>query len=120
MDLHAVTGGYQVDGTHPAGPSGLGAVFRTGIPELLGVLPEPFAHKGAFAHAGGIGLYHADHIVQLGGGQTGADRRIGRHSVGGGGVGVDAVIQISERAQLGLKEDGFARFLGVPQERGGI
>ena len=59
-------------------------------------------------------------LVQLGGGQTGADRRIGRHRVGGGGVGVDAVIQIPERAQLGLKEDGFARFLGVPQECGGV
>ena len=120
LDLHAVTGGYQVDGTHPAGPSGLGAVFRAGIPELLAFFPEHLTHKGALAHAGGIGLHHAHNLIQLGGGQTGADRRIGRHRVGGGGVGVDAVVQVPEGAQLGLKEDGFARFLGVPQERGGV
>ena len=120
LDLHAVAGGHQINRAYPTGPSGLGAVFRAGIPELLRILPEPFAHKGAFAHAGGIGLHHADHFVQLGGGQTGAYRGIGRHSVGGGGVGVDAVIQIPERAQLGFKEDGFTRFLGVTQERGGV
>ena len=120
LDLHAVAGGHQVNGTHPAGAAGLGAVLRTGVPELLGLVAEPLAHKGAFAHAGGIGLYHADHFVQLGGGQTGADRRIGRHSVGGGGIGINAVVQVPEGAQLGLKEDGFARFLGVPQERGGV
>ena len=120
LDLHAVAGGHQINRAYPAGPPGLGTVLRAGVPELLRILPEPFAHKGAFAHAGGIGLYHADHFVQLGGGQTGADRRIGRHSVGGGGVGIDAVIQIPECAQLGLEEDGFARFLGIPQECGGV
>ena len=44
----AVAGGHQVDGTHPAGTAGLGAVFVTGVPELFGIRAEPLAVQEAF------------------------------------------------------------------------
>ena len=98
LDFHAVAGGHQVNGTYPAGAAGLGAVFRAGIPELLAFFPEHLTHKGSLAHAGGIGLHHANDLVQLGGRQTRAHRGIGRHRVGGGGIGINAVVQVPEGA----------------------
>ena len=120
LALDTVAGGHDVDGAHPAGTARLGAVFTAGLPQLLGLLAEPLAGEGALAHAGGVGLHHTDDLVHLGGGQAGAHRGVGRHSVGGGGVGIDAVVQIPQGAQLGLKEDVLPLGLGLAQECAGI
>ena len=85
-----------------------------------GPFTEPLAGEGAFPHAGGVGLHHAHHLVQLGTGQPGAHGGVGGDGVGGGGVGVDAEIQIPQSAQLALKEDGLAVCLRLPQPSAGV
>ena len=50
----------------------------------------------------------------------GADGCIGGQAGGRGGVGVDAVVQVPQSAQLGLKQDVLAVALGLAQERAGV
>ena len=49
------------------------------------------------------------HLIQLAAGHARADGRIGGDGGGGGGVGIDAEIDVPQRAQLGLEEDVLAR-----------
>ena len=44
---------------------------------------------------------------------AGADGGVGRHGVGGGGVGVDAEVDVAQRAELGLEHDLLALAVGL-------
>ena len=118
--FHAVARGHQIDGPHAAGTARLGAVLHTGLTELLRVIAEPLAGEGALTHAGGVRLHHAHHLIDPGGGQPRAHRCVGGDGVGGRGIGIDAVIQIPQRAQLSLKQDGLVLGLCLPQIASGV
>ena len=120
LHLHAVARRHEVDGADAAGTAGLCAELRTGLAQLCRFIAEPLAGEGPLAHAGGVSLDHAHDLVELCGGQTRADRRIGGDGVGGGGVGIDAVVQIAQRAELCLEENALAVCLRLAQERRGV
>ena len=120
LDLHAVAGGHQINRAYPAGPPGLGAVLAAGLPQLLSLFAEPLAGEGALAHAGGVGLHHAHHLFDLGLRIPGAHRGVGGDGVGGGGHGIDAVVQVPQGTQLGLKENALAVLVGLAQEGAGV
>lgn len=124
LHLNAVAGGNKVDGADPAGTAGLRAVLEARLPEGVRFGTEHLTDEGAFAHAGGVGFHNADDLVDLGGGQTGTHRSVGGNGIGRGGVGVDAVVQIPQRAQLGFKQDllpsacALRRYTPVSQMKG--
>ena len=64
--------------------------------------------EGAIAHAGAVGLHDADGKIQLVAGNACADGGISADHIGGGGVGINAEINIAQRAQLSLEQDLFA------------
>ena len=82
-------------------------LYDARFPQAGGLFAEPLRRKRAFAHAGGVSLYHADHAVDLCARHTRADGRIGGKRRGAGGVGEDAEVDIAERAKLCLKEDSY-------------
>src|SRR5699024_9750216 len=84
------------------------------------LLAEPLAGEGAFTHAGGVGLHHADDLLYMGAGKTGTHRSVSGNGVGRGSIGVDTVVQIPERTQLGLKEDIFTLGLSLTEEGAGV
>ena len=120
LALHAVTGGNQIDGAYAAGTTGLGAVFAAGFTQLLGFFAEPLAGEGAFANAGGVSLNNADDLVDAGAGQAGANRSVSCDGVGGGGVGVDTVVQVTQRTQLSFEQDALTLFLSLAQDLAGV
>lgn len=113
--LYAVARGHQVDRPYAAGTARLCTVFRAGLPELLRVSTKPFTGERSFSHAGGVRLYNAHHLIDLCRGKSRTDRRIGGNGVGGRGIGIDAVIQVAQRAQLSLKQNGLALRLRLMQ-----
>ena len=118
--LHAIACGHQVNGPYPAGAARLGAILRAGLPQLFRVGTEPLAGERPLAHAGGICLHHAHHFVDLCRGQPRADRRVSGDGVGGGGVGIDTVVQVAQRAKLSLEQNGLALCLRLPQIPPGV
>ena len=48
--------------------------------------------EGPLAHAGGVGLGHADHPIDQGGTHAGADAGPATHRIGRGDIGVGAVV----------------------------
>ena len=86
----------------------------------MGRVAVQLAHERALAHAGGVGLGHANHLVHLQEGTAAAHRRVGRDGVGGGGEGIDAVVDVAQRAQLGLEHDALARSLCALQQLEGV
>ena len=120
LHLYAVARGDQVNRPDTTGPAGLGAVLKACFPQAVSLVAEHLADKGTLAHAGGVRLDDADDPVDLRAGQAGADGRVCGGGVGGGGVGVDAVVEVAQAAQLCLKEDALVGFLRLTQERAGI
>ena len=120
LRLHAVARRDQIDGADAAGSAGLRAVLRARVAQLLRPFAEPLADERALAHAGRVRLHHAHDLVELRRGKARADGRIRRNGVRRGGVGIDAVVQVAQRAELGFKEDGLALLLRVSQETAGV
>ena len=52
--------------------------------------------EGTLTDTGGVSLHDADGEVQLMARDAGADGGVGRHGVGGGGVGVDAEVDVAQ------------------------
>ena len=71
--------------------------------------------KGAVAHAGRISLHDTDGLVQLAAGDASADGCISADGVGGSGVGINAVVDITQGSQLGLKHDLLAGIVSICQ-----
>ena len=117
---YAVAACHQVDGADAAGSAGLRAVLRARVAQLLRPFAEPLADERALSHAGRVRLHHAHDLVELRRGKARADRRIRRNGVRRGGVGIDAVVQVAQRAELGFKEDGLSLLLRVSQETAGV
>ena len=120
LHLNAIAGGYQIDGADPAGTAGLRTVLEARLPEGVRFGTEHLTDEGAFAHAGGVGFHNADDLVDLGGGQTGTHRGVSGDGVGGGGVGVNAVVQIPQSTQLGFKQDFLPLRLRLAQIDAGV
>ena len=117
---HAVAGGDEVYRADPPRPSRRGAVFAAGLAELLGLLAEPLAGERAFAHAARIRLHDADDPVDRQIRRAGADRRVRREGRRGGGVGIDAELDIPESAELRLVQDALALVGRLPEIRAGV
>ena len=66
LNLNTVPCRHNVHGANPAGTPRFGTVLSACLAKGFGFSAEHFAHKRAFAHTGGIGLYHADHIINPG------------------------------------------------------
>ena len=71
--------------------------------------------EGTLADTGRIGLHDADGEVQLVARDAGADGGVGRHGVGGGGVGINAEVDVAQGAQLGFEHDLLAGFVSLGQ-----
>ena len=86
---------------------------------------EGASSLGGFGTIGGLfpsvwDLHHAHDLVELRRGKARADGRIRRNGIRRGGVGIDAVVQVAQRAELGFKENGLALLLRVSQETAGV
>ena len=71
--------------------------------------------KGAVTHAGGVSLHDTDGVVQLVARDACADGSISTDDVGGGGVGVDAKVDVAQSAQLCLKQHLLAGSVCIGQ-----
>ncbi len=116
LQLHPVTGGHQVQPTYPAGPARGRAVLAAGLPQPVPLCVHQLAHEGAFPYAGGVGLGHPHHLTHLNGGQAAAQGRVGRQGRGGGTVGIDAVLDVPQGAQLGFKQNALALGQGLLEQ----
>ena len=67
-----------------------------------------FGGERTFANASGVGLGHADHPVDQGGADTSTDAGATGNGVGGGDVGVGAVVQVEQGSLSTLEQDVFA------------
>ena len=120
LHFDAVTRRDEIDGPDSPRPSGLCAVFRAGFPKPVRLLTEEFRDERSFSDAGGIRLHDADHAVDLCRRQPRADRRIGGKRIGRGRIGINAVVQVAERAELRFKQDVFPCGLHGRKEGAGI
>ena len=120
LNLDAIAGCDNVNGTDTAGASGFCAVFKTGGAQGIRLVPKHFAHERAFANTGGVCLDNTDYLIDFCRGQTGTDRGIGADGVGGGGIRINTVVQIPKGTELGFKQDILAIILGFSQNQTGI
>ena len=71
--------------------------------------------EGALTDAGGISLHNADGEVQLVARDARTDGCIGGHGVGGRRVRIDAEVDVTQSAQLGLEHDLLALAVSLVQ-----
>ena len=83
---------------------------------LVGFGHSQLGGEGTLAHAGGVSLHNADRQGQLATGNAGTDGCIGRDGVGGGGVGVDTKVDITQRTQLSLEHNLLAGIVCLGKE----
>ena len=108
VHLHGVAADHAVEPATAPASAGGGAVFSAAVAKVVIETALQFGRKGTLAHPGGVGLRHADHPVDQGGAHTGTDAGPPRHRVGGGHVGVGAMVEIEQGALGPLKEDVLA------------
>ena len=108
VDLHRVAADHAVEPAAAPASAGGGAVFAAAVTEVVVEAALQFGGKRTLAHPGGVSLRHADHPVDKGGAHAGTDAGPPRHRVGGGHVGVGAVVEIEQGALGPLKEDVLA------------
>ena len=113
LHLHAVAGGDHVKPTHAARAAGRGAVFAAGVTQCGSLVAEHLAGERALAHAGGVGLHDADDRVEPRLRDARADGRVGCDGRRAGGVRIDAVVNVAQRAELGLEEQGLVVLNGL-------
>ena len=108
VHLHRITANHTVKPAATAAPARGGAVFTAPVAEVVVEAALQLGGEGALAHPGGVGLGHADHPVDQGGADAGADAGPAGDRVGGGDVGVGAVVEVEQGALGALKQDVFA------------
>ena len=113
LHLHTIAGGDHVEPAHAARTAGRSAVLAAGVAQRSGLVAEHLAGERALAHAGGIGLHNADDRVEPGFRDARADGRVGRDRRRAGGVRIDAIVNVTQRAELGLKEQGLVVLNGL-------
>ena len=111
-------GAHDVEHAHE-GPFG---AFEDVNDGAVGVLvPDAGAGEGdPDAVALLVGLHDADRLVELRKRDARADRGIGRQRRGGRGVGIDAEVDVAQRAELGFKNDGFSFLDRAAQKLGRV
>ena len=120
LHLHAVAGGDHVKPTHAARAAGRGAVFAAGVTQRGGLVAEHLAGERALTYAGGVGLHDADDRVEPRLRDARADGSVGRDGRRAGGVRIDAVVNVAQRTELGLKEQGLVVLDGLGEVVGRV
>ena len=120
LHLHAVAGGDHVEPAHAARAAGRGAVFAAGVTQRGGLVAEHLAGERALTYAGGVGLHDADDRVEPRLRDARADGSVGRDGRRAGGVRIDAVVNVAQRTELGLKEQGLVVLDGLGEVVGRV
>ena len=91
-----------------------------GLPELVADGIELFRGEGAFAHAGAVGLYHTDHFVDFLRSHARPDGNAAGNRVGGGDIGIGAVIDVQHGRLCPLEKDPASGSHFLVQEGNGV
>ena len=98
-------------GVEPAAAAlapGVDAEFLAAAADLLADLVVQLGRERALADPGRVGLADAEHIADRARAHAGAGRRLRRHRVGRGDVGIGAVVDVEQRALRALEQDALA------------
>ena len=87
---------------------GIDAEFLAAAADLLADLVVQFGRERPLADPGRIGLADPEHIADRARPHAGAGRRLRRHGVGRGDVGIGAVVDIEQRALRALEQNALA------------
>ena len=107
-DPHGLAHQHRVEPAAAALAPGVDAEFLAAAADLLADLVMQFGRKRALADPGRIGLADSEHVADRARAHAGAGRRLRRHGVGRGDVGIGAVIDVEHRALRALEQDALA------------
>ena len=123
LQTAAVSGSHTVKPAHAARPSRgrpVLAAVSAAASQFIRFLSENLGYEGSRADRRGISLADGDHLFDLIGRNSGADRAIGRQRGGRGHHGIDAVIRVLQSSQLSLQQDVLSFLQRLVQETGGV
>ena len=117
LALHAVAACHSVERADAAGTARGGAVLMAVLTQhvLFCLGHSQLRGEGALTDAGRISLHNADGEAQLVARDARTDGCIGRHGVGGRRVRIDAEVDVTQSAQLGLEHDLLALAVSLVQ-----
>ena len=107
LHLNSITGSNCVKRADSSWPSGGCAIFPSGFPQQIPFFPKHFTDKWPFSYAGRIGFHYPDCFIQANKGDSCSKGRISSERRRSGCIWIDAIIDITQRPELRLKEDGF-------------
>ncbi len=95
---------YGIEPATTTRPARGGAELLASVTQAVAIGVEKLGGKRSVAHACGVGLDHADHLVELAGPNAATCKRPCRRTIARGHERVTAVIQIEKRALRALEE----------------
>ena len=120
VDAGGVAGDHRVVPAAAAVAAGRDADLAADPPELLAVVVEQLGRERAGADAGGVGLDHADHPVDAGRADTGADADAAGHRVAARHERVGAVVDVEHGGLGALEQDGLALVQRLVEQQRGV
>src|SRR4029078_11941380 len=99
---------YRVEPAAAPRPAGIGAEFAATLTDPAADRLVLLGRERARADPCRIGLADPEHIADRARAHAAAGRRLRRHRVGRGDVGIGAVVDIEERALRALEQDALA------------
>lgn len=119
-EVGGVFDGDGVEVTAATRAAGGGAVLVTSVADAIADVVVLFGGEGACTDAGGVGLHDADEVLDGLRRHASAGEEAERRAVGGGDVGIGAVVDVEEGGVSAFEEDGLLRAESVDEHLAGV